>query len=124
MMASSVFAESKTVFSGVPIFKISEGGVDRVPEEIDRKKKDNLKCIISKINDKYYWASRENTLMVRVESGAFITFLAVNGSGYVRVVPTEMKQVVSLMSDTESKFDYVEHILIGLRSVTYYGSSD
>jgi len=62
--------------------------------------------------------------MVRVKSGTFVTFVAVNGAGYVRVVSPEMKQVASLMGDTESKFDYVEHMLIGLKSVTYYGSSD
>jgi hypothetical protein len=124
MMASFAFAQSETIFTGIPTIKISEAGVDRIPEKIDQKRSVNLKCIISKINDKYYWASRENTLMLRVESGAFITFLALNGSGFVRVVSSGMKQAVSLMSNTESKFDYVEHLLIGLRSVTYYGSSD
>jgi hypothetical protein len=59
--------------------------------------------------------------MVRIESGAFVTYVAVNGSGYVRQIVPGMKAAAALAGDTESKFDYVEHILIGLKSVTYYG---
>jgi len=61
--------------------------------------------------------------MVRIESGAFITFIAVNGSGYVRMIAPGMKKPAALMSDAEAQFDYVGHILIGLRSVTYYGKT-
>ena len=114
-------AQATTVFVGLPGVKISEGGVERVPENVTRDRAVNLACVISRIGDKYYWASRENKEMVRIASGAFITFLAVDGAGYVRIVAQGMKEAVSLMGDTETKFDYVEHALIGLRSVTYYG---
>ena len=63
--------------------------------------------MISKIGDDYYWASRENNKMVRIESGAFITYLAANGSGYVRVIQPGMKQAAALMGETEARFDYV-----------------
>lgn len=115
-------AQVVTVFKGVPSVKVSEGGTERLPESLTREKAVNLECVISRIGDDYYWASRENTEMVRLERGAFITYLAVNGSGYVRVIAPDMKQAAALMSETEAKFDYVEHLLIGLKSVTYYGS--
>jgi hypothetical protein len=57
----------------------------------------------------------------RIQAGSFITYLAVDGSGYIRTIDPEAKSAAALMSDTESKFDYVEHLLVGLRSVTYYG---
>ena len=60
--------------------------------------------------------------MVRIESGAFITFVAVDGGGYVRMIAPGEKKMVSLIGDTEAKFDYVEHLLTGLKSVTYYGT--
>ena len=44
-----------------------------------------------------------------------------NGSGYVRTIRPESKEAASLMGATEAQFDYVEHALIGLKSVTYYG---
>lgn len=79
--------------------------------------------MISEIGGRYYWATRENTEVVRQVSGAFITYLAINGSGYVRVIDKSVKAAASLMSPTEVEFDYVEHMMLGLRSVTYYGNS-
>jgi len=112
-----------TVFKGIPTFKISEGGIERSPESLPRDRAVNLECVISRIGEKHYWASRENKELVAIEAGPFITFVAIDGAGYVRIVKPEMKKAVYLaMSETESKFDYVEHLLIGLRSVTYYGS--
>jgi hypothetical protein len=106
--------EALNVFQGIPIVKISESGDERVPENVPREKAVNLSCVISKIGDRYYWASRENTLMRRVQAGAFTTFVAENGSGYVRVISTpEVRKMF--------KYAYVEHLLIGLNSVTYYG---
>jgi len=125
ILAGFSFGEdSATLFKGRPILKISEGGVGRVPETINAQNAANLQCIISKIGDTYYWATRGNTKLVPVESGAFITYIAINGAGYVRVINPNLKSMASLMSETEDTFDYVEHVLIGLRSVTYYGKAE
>jgi hypothetical protein len=121
IIAAAVHAQSTMVFKGLPTVKISEGGVSRVPENITRDMAENLKCIVSKIGGSYYWASRENVKLLRIDSGAFSTFIAENGSGYIRLVNPDLKDAASLMSETEAKYDYVEHLLIGLPSVTYYG---
>src|SRR4030066_538055 len=118
---SNAFAESETIFSGVPMTKSNEGGISRGSQELERKDAINLACVISKIEGKYYWATRENKEMNKFESGAFETYVAVDGSGYVRAIRPDMKEVASLMDKTEERYDYVEHLLIGLRSVTYYG---
>ena len=115
--------QATTVFSGTPMVKISEAGVERIPVALRRADAVNLGCVISRIGDQYYWASRENKSMVRIDGGAFITFLAADGAGYVRVIAPGMKGTVSMMAETEKQFDYVEHLLIGLGSVTYYGAS-
>ena len=115
---------AETVFIGFPKKKVSEGGLDRVEENLTREKAANLRSVISRIGDRYYWASRENVQMVKIESGAFITFLAVNGAGYVRVIKPEFKQIASRMSKTEKSFDYIEHVVIGLRSVNYWGERE
>lgn len=122
LLHSSAFAQSPlTVLNGQPSVKISEGGSSRTIEKIEHSNAVNLSCVISKIGNDYFWASRENTPLVPVENRAFITFLAANGSGYIRVIKNDLKQAASLMSKTEKEFDYVEHLIIGLRSVTYYG---
>jgi len=99
---------SVTVFKGRPSVKVSEGGLERTQEQVAADRAINLECVISQIGSKYYWASRENVEMERVdEGGAFITFVALNGSGHVRVVKPEAKAGASLMSATEKQFDYV-----------------
>lgn len=126
-IATPVFAKEMIIFAGVPEIKISEGGINRVTENITKDKTYKFKCTITKIDDKYYWTSRENVELIPIASGAFITYWAANGSGYVRVVKPEMKEEVkkigAMAGDPEEKFDYVEHMLLGLKSVTYYGKS-
>ena len=67
---------------------------------------------------------RQRKRLIRSESGGFITFHAVDGSGYVRILKPEvvasMKQRFS-EADLAAVPDYVEHLLIGLDSITYYG---
>jgi hypothetical protein len=126
-VAAPLFAKEMVIFSGIPEIKISEGGVSRADENLTKDKAIKSKCIITKIDDKYYWTSRENVELIPIASGAFITYWAVNATGYVRVVNPEMKELVkqtAVPGDPEEKFDYVEHLLLGLKSVTYYGKSE
>ena len=127
VITAPLFAEERIVFTGVPELKISEGGINRVPEDLTKDKAINFKCTITQIDDKYFWTSRENVELVSITSGAFITFWAVNSSGYVRFVRPEMKAEVRRMGamagDPEERYDYVEHLLLGLKSVTYYGKA-
>ena len=124
LCTSSVFAKEEVVFTGIPSIKISEAGSSRVPQKISDSKSMEYKCTITMIDDKYYWATRENLELVPVSSRAFITFIAMNGSGYVRIIKPGMKEIASLMDETEKEYDYVEHLLLGLKSVTYYGRSN
>jgi hypothetical protein len=119
--AESASAQATTVFAGVPSVKISEGGVERRVDQLQRPNAVNLACVISEIGGRHYWASRDNKELVMNESGAFITFTAIDGSGYVRVLDPEMKSAATLMWPSARAFDYVEHLLTGLDSVTYYG---
>ncbi|MFH1931710.1 MAG: hypothetical protein ABIN18_09010 [Pseudomonadota bacterium] len=125
MVAFPLHAIGAVIFTGIPEIKIGEGGVTRTPENLNKEKAINFKCTITKNDDKYYWTSRENIELIPISSGAFITYWAVNGSGYVRIVKPEMKkeikQLGAVAGDPEEKFDYVEHLLLGLKSITYYG---
>ena len=123
LVAASALPQSHTIFSGMPSVKISEGGLERSPEDVTRAKAVSLACLISEIGGRFYWATRENKELKRYEGGAFVTFVATDGSGYVRIINPALKKAASLMSPTEERFDYVEHLIIGLRSVTYYGAA-
>ena len=112
----------EVVFSGTPVVKISEGGISRVVEDLKESKATEAECVIAQIGDKYFWKTRNNVEMIRMQSGAFVTFVAISGVGYVRIIPADFKKAASLMDETEKKYDYVEHMLIGLKSVTYFGN--
>ena len=116
---------AETVFIGFPEIKVSEGGLNRTPAKLIGKDAANLRCIISRIGDEYYWASRENVRLVKIDGGgAFTTFLATNGAGYVRIIKPHFKEAASLMSETEKNFDYIEHMTIGLSTLSYWGKQE
>jgi hypothetical protein len=116
-------AQATTVFSGQPSVKVSEGGTERRAETLSRSQASNLGVVVSRIGDKYYWSTRANKELTAHAGGAFVTFLAVDGSGYVRVIAPGAKGTASQMSPAEEAFDYVEHVVVGLRSITYYGKA-
>lgn len=110
-------------FTGIPSVKVTEGGVERNSEKIEQSKAISVACIVKEIDGKFFWETRGNKPLVKIDSGAFLIFLAVDGSGYIRLIKPALKEAVSVMSATEKSFDYVEHLILGLRSVTYYGKS-
>lgn len=120
--ASSQSRPPRTTFAGVPTVKISEGGLERAVQKVDGSAAANLACVISEIGGDYYWASRDNTPLVRIDGPAFVTYVAATGAGSIRVTKSEAREAASLMGPTEQTYDYVERIWIGLRSVTYYGN--
>ena len=60
--------------------------------------------------------------MAAVLRSAFTTFIALNGTGYVRVMGEDAADTGFAVTPTEARFDYVEHILLGLNSITSYGN--
>lgn len=115
--AETAFAQTpQVVFRGLPQVKVTERGVDRDVGRVTKEQANDLQCVVSRVGLSYYWASRNNLEMERVDAGAFTTYLARDGSGYVRV-----KSATAGANDTERRFDYVEHVLTGLSSTTYYG---
>ncbi len=114
----------EVVFSGVPLVKISEGGDERAVEILEKDRAVGAECVITKVGDQYLWASRDDTELLLITGGAFLTFVATSGAGYVRVILPELKDVAAKMDDIEKKYDYVEHMLIGLKSITYYGKTN
>lgn len=117
--SGSLIAESVTVFKGYPAIKIIERGSSRDANEVLVAKAPDLACVISNIDGKFYWASRENVEVLPIVSGDFTTYLAINGAGYVRISSPEAR--AGLKTTGVAEYDYVEHILWALSSITYYG---
>ncbi len=108
-------------FTGLPSVKVTESGIERNAEKIEPSKALSVACVVKEIDGKFFWETRGNKPLVKIDSGAFVIFLAVDGSGYVRLIKPSLKDAASTMSATERTYDYMEHLLLGLRTITYYG---
>lgn len=123
LILAQIGESGQTVFHGSPAVKVQEDGLQRAATALAPKDAAGYECVISRIGDAYYWASRENRLMIRNDGPGYITYVSPDGGGYVKVLKPEMKRVVSTVNATEAAFDYVEHMPIGLSSITYFGTA-
>lgn len=114
--------QAETVFHGRPAVKIQEDGVDRIAQELSAEQAAGFECIISRIGDGYYWPSRENRALTRYDGPGYTTYVAEGGAGYIKVVKPEVKPVLGALKPAEAAFDYLEHMALGLTTLTYYGS--
>ena len=119
ILSSSAAMSEEVVFTGVPQKKIVVTIKETTSETIGDRKSIGYTCIITKLGGKYYWTTRESTELVPCRSGIYLTFVAINGSGYVRIIDPEMKKILGEMAD---EYDYIEHLLLGLNTVTYFGN--
>lgn len=110
------------VFTGIPQVKILiENGSQGTPEKLSQDKSIEYKCIIIKVDNKYYWKTRENVELIPIQSGIYTTFISTTGAGYVRIIDPEMKK--RFFKESEQPYDYLEHLLLGLSTISYYGTS-
>jgi len=111
------------VFEGYPIKRIETTEQTTSSYDVLKSKASEFRVVIELEGGNYYWRSRENLLLVRTESGVYITYLAANGSGYVRVLSDAMREVYKMLPDEEKQkhYLYMEHLIHQLGSITYYG---
>jgi hypothetical protein len=108
-------AFSDVVFAGTPDTRVVVSETTSSSVHLDQRQASAHGVVITKIGERYFWASRDNTEMEMVRSGAFLTYTALNGSGYVRVVDTKLRDAIGI------EHAYMEHLVLWLTSVTYYG---
>ncbi len=54
-VSANISAQAITAFKGIPTTKVSEGGIERLPENLTPEQAVNLRCVISQIGEDYYW---------------------------------------------------------------------
>lgn len=116
---------SEIVFQGLPMkgIMLTDGNVVEAQMTSEMAAKAPIEII--KENGKYYWNTREKNELIRAESGSYVTYIAINGSGFIRVfsetmqkiydqLPTEMKEV---------EYNYMEVLTKQLGGIIYYGKA-
>lgn len=119
-------SKESIVFRGTPISAIEEFGFERVVGAVKSSAKAGSEVVISEVGGKFYWKSRENRPLVKVlggePHGAIVTYIATDGAGYIRIMPPTWK--ASLQTKMPHyQYDYMEHMLQGLGSFTYFGET-
>lgn len=109
----SAFAQD-VVFRGTPTVRVfaSPEGDDR--QKLDQSAAYKNECVIVQRGKKYFWASRENAEMTRVDAPQFTYFIHNGGAGYVKVLTGSRKA-------TNAPVDYIENINQGFEVITYWG---
>jgi hypothetical protein len=113
-MFCAAAAAADTEFEGTPGTKVEVtlGAVSS--EKVPKGEALQHRVLITREGDQYFWASRNNTPLYRLDSGDYVTYIAATGVGYVRVLnPSKARG---------RKVTYMEHLTVQLGSVTYFGS--
>ena len=114
-------AQTEVVLNGLPKLRVSENGVVRTVEDIALEDAEVEACLIQRIGNRYYWATHANVQVKRFEHGSFVTFVAMDGSGYVRLLDPDARSIFDGLNRTDGDYDYVEHFILGMTTVTYFG---
>jgi len=116
--------DARAIFEGRPLEKVESSFETTTSRTLNADESFvNLVRIVER-QGKYYWASRGMIELIRSESGAYITFHAVNGSGYIRVGTLMLLDLRDRLPEEQRRREigYVEHLLLQFQSVTYYGN--
>lgn len=105
------------VFRGTPTVRVFA-----TTEKEDRQKLDSAaalknECVIVQRGKKYFWASRNNAPLTRVDAPQFTYFFHNGGAGYVKVFTGNRDAA-------KAPADYVENISQGFDVVTYWGRAN
>ena len=114
---------NEVVFEGFPVKKIETNENSSNTSLLTEEQSAEYKVTILKDGDKYYWATRGNLQLVPMQSGSYVTYVAVNGAGYVRTLAPEVRALFKQLPPEEQakQYLYFEHLVYQMGSVTYYG---
>lgn len=118
------FAAAQQIeFEGTPFKRVQNSFENRQTFDLDADERGEFSVRIVQEGENYFWATRDNTPMVKVESGIYVTYIAANGSGFVRTLNETARDAFLQAPDNNiiGQITYIEHLLLGLESITYYG---
>ena len=114
VLAVSAFAQD-VVFRGTPKVRVYATPEKDERQQLDQATAYKNECVIVQRGKKYYWASRDNAEMLRVDAPQFTYFIHTGGAGYVKVLTGSRK-------DLNAPADYIENIVRQFEVVTYWGN--
>ena len=116
--------QESVVFEGRPVRKVESSFLATGAVDLSGDEAFEFQVRIVERQGKFFWATRGMKELVRSESDAYITYHAIDGSGYVRVGSPFLLDLMDQLPDDQrqQEIGYVEHLLIQFASLTYYGN--
>ena len=122
VLAPSVWA-ADIEFEGTPSVKVEVHEGVAQTQTVPQQRAREVGVRVMRSANGYLWASRNNVPLVKQESGAYVTYVANTGAGYIRVLNPAMRRAVQSMptEQRDKEFLYMEHMVNQLGSITYFG---
>ncbi len=122
-LAMPGIALADTVIDAVPKSRVVATAEGSQRDVLSPAKQHEGRLIITKIDGKYYWATRGNTLLNYTKSGVFHLFIDPKGGGYIEVSDTHTQP--ESLRPKGARFQYKEHLRSGMfGAFMYFGESD
>jgi hypothetical protein len=104
------------IFRGTPTLRVTSGIERDERQKVEGEEARKGECLIVRKGKKYFWASRQNAPLNRIETENFTYFVHTGGSGYVKVFTGDR-------ASANLPVDYVEHISQSFNVITYWGTT-
>lgn len=117
VIAVSSYAD-EIVFIGNPTVKVFTTPENNQKKNLSVEESDEFQVVIMLLDGDFYWVSRGMKKLIKSGAGAYDTYHAIDGSGYVRVIKDDMEP---MLVNTKNNITYVEHLVHNLSSISYYG---
>lgn len=114
LLASAIAMAQDVVFRGTPSVRVLSTTERDIRETLEGEAARKAECVIVQKGKKYYWRSRGDAPLNRVDMPLFTYFVHPDGLGYVKVLTGSRKE-------TNAPADYIEGFTEGFDVVTYWG---
>jgi len=110
----------EVVLTGTPSMSIE---IDEFGERRAVSDRSEVELKITKTGDSYFWASRGNVQLALITNGIYETYVAVDGSGYIRTIneTARARFLEQIPNGVVGRYTYFEHISTGFSTKTVYG---
>ena len=116
-------AGAELVFEARPTVRIDASKEGAVRETLSRLDQERTRITIVWRDGKYFWASRDAAeLTLQGRSGPTYLFAEPHGAGYVKIFDTHV--FPESVRVAGRRYLFMEHVHLGLGTITYWGSCD
>jgi hypothetical protein len=123
--AGTLKAQTVTVvFEGEPLRKVESSFAETRATDLKPDEAFRYQVRIVEREGRYYWQTRGMKELRRSESGAYTTYHAIDGSGYIRVAIAMLLDLRDRLppEQRQNEIGYTEHLLQQFTSITYFGN--